>query len=170
MGWIMFVTNMDGRTIRCSDNCGNTVVCRDTSCLPSTSINVRYRPKALSPVLDRVPGTRTGTLKAPPSLSFTLSAHLAVFTRANAREVNIHTHTHGSRIRRHPSVPLLYLYSRACHFHFGASLMGLPPPPPFLATFSPGIRVLLTLNDSAIFPITYSFLVVPSLEKWYYEE
>lgn len=130
MGWIMFVTNMDGRTIRCSDNCGNTMVCRDTSCLPSTSINVRYRPKALSPVLDRVPGTRTGTLKAPPSLSFTLSAHLAVFTRANAREVNIHTHTHGSRIRRHPSVPLLYLYSRACHFHFGASLMGLPPPPP----------------------------------------
>lgn len=143
------------------------VVCRASSCLPSTSINVRYRPKALSPVLDRVPGTPTGTLKPlslpPLSLSLSLSpshtAHLAVYTRANAREVNIHTHT--SRIHRHPSVPLLYLYSRACHFHFGASLMGLSPPlPP-----SRFRRVLLTLNDSAVFPITYSFLVVPSLEK-----
>lgn len=128
MGWMMFVTNMDGRTIRCSDNCGNTVVCRGTSCLPSTSINVRYRPKALSPVLDRVPGTPTGTLKPPPPLSLSLSPH--TWRRSRVRMHVKWTYTHRSRIRRHPLVPLLYLYSRACHFHFGASLMGLPPPPP----------------------------------------
>lgn len=157
MGWIMFVTNMDGRTIRCSDNCGNTVVCRDTSCLPSTSINVRYRPKALSPVLNRVPGTRTGTLKAPPSLSLSLSPHTWRCSRVRMHVKWTYTHTRTGRgyagiHRFHSSIctavlVISILVRRLWDYH---------PPPPSSTRFRRGYVFYLRLTT-----LQYSRLRIP---------